>query len=100
MDALFENGSKESAEFVGRCFETTEDVKVCKNDIADGDLSYWMVVTRSQESCEEMIEVMTGNDGICHDHFHVGGKDEQLYGWEELVAVWYEEMWSFDCGCM
>ena len=46
-----------------------------------------MVVTGSQKSGEEEVEVLTENDGMRQDQFHVGGKDDKIDRWIDGVAV-------------
>ena len=62
VDAVSEDGPKNAVKFVRWFFDTTKDVKGCKDDIAECDVSYWMVVTRSQGGGEEVIEILTEND--------------------------------------
>ena len=41
MDALSEDVSKESPYFVRGFFDTTKDMKGCKNNVAESDGSYY-----------------------------------------------------------
>ena len=48
-------------------------MKGCKNNVAESDRSYWVVVTRRQRVGEEVVEELSEDDGMRHDQFHVGG---------------------------
>ena len=62
-------------------------MKGCKNNVAEGDRSDWMAVTRGQRVGEEVVEELTEDDGMRHDQFHFGGENNQIDRWMNGVAV-------------
>ena len=58
VDALSDDGPRELIKFVRWFFEASKDMKGCKDDVAECDVSYWMMVTRSKECGEEVVEVL------------------------------------------
>ena len=99
MDALSEDVPGKIPKSVRGFLDASEDVESCQKNISEGDVSDGIVVTGFQAGGEEVVECLIENDGMRHDHFHVGRKDDEVDRWINRVAVRDEEVWSFDFGC-